>query len=201
MNLQNWFLSLSSSPFPAQIRCLLNIWGVMLFLRLSWVVGEAGIGLATVVILLAAVVTTVCWRRNNTRIMTPISKPIDRTSGFRLYVKIVHWRLLFYFSLQLTTISMSAISTNGVVKGGGAYFMISRSVDSYWLILYDFECCTIVYWQAKLTDRHFHKLSRALRIARCYTCTDADWMPVLLLPCQVFRSWIRRSHWTHLFFS
>ena len=26
------------------IRCLLNIWGVMLFLRLTWVVGEAGIG-------------------------------------------------------------------------------------------------------------------------------------------------------------
>lgn len=24
------------------MRCLLNIWGVMLFLRLSWVVGEAG---------------------------------------------------------------------------------------------------------------------------------------------------------------
>jgi len=26
------------------VRCLLNIWGVMLFLRLTWVVGEAGIG-------------------------------------------------------------------------------------------------------------------------------------------------------------
>lgn len=26
------------------MRCLLNIWGVMLFLRLSWVVGQAGIG-------------------------------------------------------------------------------------------------------------------------------------------------------------
>lgn len=26
------------------VRCLLNIWGVMLFLRLSWVVGQAGIG-------------------------------------------------------------------------------------------------------------------------------------------------------------
>lgn len=25
------------------VRCLLNIWGVMLFLRLSWVVGQAGI--------------------------------------------------------------------------------------------------------------------------------------------------------------
>lgn len=26
------------------IPCLLNIWGVMLFLRLSWVVAEAGVG-------------------------------------------------------------------------------------------------------------------------------------------------------------
>lgn len=56
--------------------CLLNIWGVMLYLRLSWVVGQAGIGMATVIILLSAVVTT------------------------------------------LTTLSMSAICTNGEVKGG-----------------------------------------------------------------------------------
>ena len=56
--------------------CLLNIWGVMLYLRLSWVVGHAGIGLASVIILLSAVVTT------------------------------------------LTTLSMSAVCTNGEVKGG-----------------------------------------------------------------------------------
>ncbi|XP_061172225.1 solute carrier family 12 member 2-like [Saccostrea echinata] len=68
------------------VRCLLNIWGVMLFMRLSWVVGQAGIGLSTVIILLATVVTL------------------------------------------LTLISMSAICTNGEVKGGGAYYMISRSL-------------------------------------------------------------------------
>ncbi|CAE1286567.1 SLC12A2 [Acanthosepion pharaonis] len=68
------------------VRCLLNIWGVMLFLRLSWVVGQAGIALATVVVLLSAVVTTI------------------------------------------TTLSMSAICTNGEVKGGGAYYLISRSL-------------------------------------------------------------------------
>ncbi|KAL4227820.1 hypothetical protein ACF0H5_013257 [Mactra antiquata] len=68
------------------IRCLLNIWGVMLFLRLSWVTGQAGIGLATLVILLSSVVTVI------------------------------------------TSLSMSAICTNGIVKGGGAYFMISRSL-------------------------------------------------------------------------
>ncbi|KAK3097932.1 hypothetical protein FSP39_014651 [Pinctada imbricata] len=68
------------------IRCLLNIWGVMLFLRLSWVVGQAGVGFTTLIILLSAVVTTI------------------------------------------TSISMSAICTNGEVKGGGAYYMISRSL-------------------------------------------------------------------------
>ncbi|XP_054715236.1 solute carrier family 12 member 2-like [Uloborus diversus] len=68
------------------VRCLLNIWGVMLFLRLSWVVGQAGIGLGCLVILLASVVTV------------------------------------------LTTLSMSAICTNGEVKGGGTYYMISRSL-------------------------------------------------------------------------
>ena len=26
------------------VRCLLNIWGVMLFIRISWVIGQAGIG-------------------------------------------------------------------------------------------------------------------------------------------------------------
>ncbi|XP_041465000.1 solute carrier family 12 member 3-like [Lytechinus variegatus] len=68
------------------IRCVLNIWGVMLFLRLTWIVGQAGILYASVIILMSAVVTT------------------------------------------LTTLSMSAICTNGEVKGGGAYYMISRSL-------------------------------------------------------------------------
>ncbi|XP_053611514.1 bumetanide-sensitive sodium-(potassium)-chloride cotransporter isoform X2 [Plodia interpunctella] len=68
------------------MRCLLNIWGVMLFLRLSWVVGQAGIVQSFVLILTTSVVTTI------------------------------------------TALSMSAISTNGVIKGGGTYYMISRSL-------------------------------------------------------------------------
>ncbi|OWF56733.1 solute carrier family 12 member 3-like [Mizuhopecten yessoensis] len=68
------------------VRCLLNIFGVMLFLRLTWVTGQAGIGLASIVVLLSAFVTII------------------------------------------TTTSMSAICTNGEVKGGGAYYMISRSL-------------------------------------------------------------------------
>ncbi|XP_056228065.1 solute carrier family 12 member 1 isoform X1 [Seriola aureovittata] len=70
----------------SQVRCMLNIWGVMLFIRLSWVFGQAGWGLGIVVIALSCVVTTI------------------------------------------TGLSMSAICTNGVVRGGGAYYLISRSL-------------------------------------------------------------------------
>ena len=68
------------------VSCVLNIFGVIMYRRLGWVVGQAGILGATLIILLSGVVTL------------------------------------------LTTISMSAIATNGKVKGGGAYFLISRSV-------------------------------------------------------------------------
>lgn len=68
------------------IPCLLNIWGVMLFLRISWVVAQAGIGLSLVIIGISAVVCII------------------------------------------TTLSMSAICTNGEVKGGGIYYIISRSL-------------------------------------------------------------------------
>ena len=56
------------------MRCLLNIWGVMLFLRLTWVVGQSGILEGIGVIVLSNVVTVI------------------------------------------TTISMSAVSTNGQIK-------------------------------------------------------------------------------------
>ncbi|XP_063980196.1 bumetanide-sensitive sodium-(potassium)-chloride cotransporter [Diachasmimorpha longicaudata] len=68
------------------MRCLLNIWGVMLFLRLSWVVAETGVGQAILLIMTTTAVTTI------------------------------------------TALSMSAISTNGLIKGGGTYYMISRSL-------------------------------------------------------------------------
>ncbi|XP_034943442.1 bumetanide-sensitive sodium-(potassium)-chloride cotransporter isoform X2 [Chelonus insularis] len=68
------------------IPCLLNIWGVMLFLRLSWIVAQAGISWSLLIIGISAVVCVI------------------------------------------TTLSLSAISTNGEVKGGGIYFIISRSL-------------------------------------------------------------------------
>ncbi|XP_047501721.1 bumetanide-sensitive sodium-(potassium)-chloride cotransporter-like [Penaeus chinensis] len=68
------------------MRCLLNIWGVMLFLRVSWMVGQAGLVYSILIVIMANVVTIV------------------------------------------TTLSMSAVATNGRIKGGGVYYMISRSL-------------------------------------------------------------------------
>ncbi|XP_029993122.1 solute carrier family 12 member 3 [Sphaeramia orbicularis] len=68
------------------IRCMLNIWGVILYLRLPWITAQAGIGLAWVIILLSSCIT------------------------------------------GITGLSTSAIATNGKVKGGGTYFLISRSL-------------------------------------------------------------------------
>ncbi|XP_032816159.1 solute carrier family 12 member 3-like [Petromyzon marinus] len=68
------------------IRCMLNIWGVILYLRLPWITGQAGIGLTWVIIIMSVVVTSI------------------------------------------TGLSISAISTNGKVKSGGTYFLISRSL-------------------------------------------------------------------------
>lgn len=41
------------------MRCLLNIWGVMLFLRLTWVIGQAGLIEGLLVIGLCNVVTII----------------------------------------------------------------------------------------------------------------------------------------------
>ncbi|XP_075979931.1 bumetanide-sensitive sodium-(potassium)-chloride cotransporter-like [Anticarsia gemmatalis] len=70
------------------IPCLLNIWGVMLFLRISWVVAQAGIGLTLLIISVSCVVCV------------------------------------------LTTLSLSAICTNGELKGGGVYYLVSRSLGA-----------------------------------------------------------------------
>lgn len=68
------------------IPVLLNIYGVMLFLRMGWIVAQAGIIAALVIIAISALI---CF---------------------------------------ITTLSLSAISTNGEVKGGGIYYIISRSL-------------------------------------------------------------------------
>ncbi len=68
--------------------CTLTILGVIMFLRFGYVVGNAGLFLALVILASAKLITT------------------------------------------LTTLSLSAIATNTKVKGGGAYFLISRSLGA-----------------------------------------------------------------------
>jgi len=67
-------------------RCLLCMWGVIMFLRTGWIVGNAGVWQSTLVMVLSASIT------------------------------------LF------TTLSLSAICTNGEISHGGPYFLISRSL-------------------------------------------------------------------------
>ena len=70
------------------VRCLLNIWGVIMFLRMGFVVAHAGILQASLVVIASLLLTV------------------------------------------LTATSLSAIATNGEVEGGGAYFLISRSLGA-----------------------------------------------------------------------
>jgi len=66
--------------------CIQNIFGVILFIRMTWIVGTCGAVEAFFVVFTGCAVT------------------------------------------MLTAISMAAIATNGVVPGGGSYFMISRAL-------------------------------------------------------------------------
>ncbi|CAG0896607.1 unnamed protein product [Darwinula stevensoni] len=66
--------------------CLQSIFGVLLFIRLPWVVGIAGALQGFIVVFICCCITL------------------------------------------LTSISMSAIATNGVVPAGGSYYMISRAL-------------------------------------------------------------------------
>ncbi|CAL2039991.1 unnamed protein product [Caenorhabditis brenneri] len=66
--------------------CLQNIFGVLFFIRLAWIIGTAGVFQAFFVVLTCVSVTF------------------------------------------LTSISLSAIATNGVVPSGGPYYMISRNL-------------------------------------------------------------------------
>ena len=65
---------------------VLTILGIILFLRLGFVVGHAGLGLALLIVLLANAISV------------------------------------------LTSVSLSAIATNLKVKGGGDYYLISRTL-------------------------------------------------------------------------
>lgn len=74
--------TLSGVYFP----CVQNIFGVILFIRMVWIVGTAGVPAAFALVFICCCVTLT------------------------------------------TSISLSAIATNGIVPAGGSYFMISRSL-------------------------------------------------------------------------
>ncbi len=92
------------------MRCLLNIWGVMLFLRLTWVIGQAG-------------------TQNLQRLVGHPSFFLLRS--FSCSPGLLEGLLLITLSnvvTVITSISMSAVSTNGQIAAGGIYYMISRSL-------------------------------------------------------------------------
>ncbi|ETO04177.1 hypothetical protein RFI_33221, partial [Reticulomyxa filosa] len=71
------------------VNVLISILGVIMFLRLAFVVGEAGLPYFIVILFLSTLVTC------------------------------------------LTSLSLSAICSNGLQKGGGAYYMISRTIGPH----------------------------------------------------------------------
>ena len=68
------------------VPCTQNILGIILFIRLSWIIGQSGTGLGLLVVVICCATTF------------------------------------------LTSLSLSAIATNGAIKGGGPYYLISRAL-------------------------------------------------------------------------
>uniref|UniRef100_A0A674MJI3 Solute carrier family 12 member 1 n=1 Tax=Takifugu rubripes TaxID=31033 RepID=A0A674MJI3_TAKRU len=89
------------------VRCMLNIWGVMLFIRLSWIFGQAGWGEIAFLTTDFQAVVCVCVCLTGLGIVIILLSCVVTT---------------------ITCLSMSAICTNGIVRGGGAYYLISRSL-------------------------------------------------------------------------
>jgi len=72
--------------FGVFVPCLQNILGIILFVRSSWIVGQAGLGYSLLIIFLCCSTTF------------------------------------------LTALALSAVATNGAIKGGGPYYLISRAL-------------------------------------------------------------------------
>lgn len=84
--------------------CLQNIFGVILFLRLTWMVGTAGVLQALLIVLICCCCVSILAGAG--------PRPPAKTSPLTCS------RRPSFPQTLLTAISMSAIATNGVVPGG-----------------------------------------------------------------------------------
>ena len=109
--------------------CLLNIFGAVLFLRLTWSIGYAGWGGVVLVFAIAGLTVT------------------------------------------LTTLSIAAISTNGTMKGGGAYYMISRSLGAELG-----GACGVIYFVATVVAITFYVSSFTDGILAPFNVTGGWWI-------------------------
>ena len=108
--------------------CLLNIFGAIIFLRLSWAVGEAGwLGVCLMFMLSGTLVI-------------------------------------------LTALSVAAISTNGNMGGGGAYYMISRSLGP------EFGTATgILYYLGCAISVTFYVSAFTYNFNTSFLCDPTSW--------------------------
>jgi potassium/chloride transporter 4/5/6 len=86
-----------------------NIFGVIFFIRISWVVGNAGIleGFLIAFICCLCVIYLVLTLFHN-----------------------FFFPLFLYLKTFLTSVSLSSIATNGKIHSGGPYFLISRNLNA-----------------------------------------------------------------------
>lgn len=86
--------------------CIQNIFGVILFLRMTWMVGIGGVFGSFIIVFMCC--STVSKTADVPAVVTRSCGPLRNQ---------IPDQLTFLFQTMLTAISMSAIATNGVVPG------------------------------------------------------------------------------------